>query len=102
MNVYLDAHDIGNGIHTMDFKVTLRTYSGSLADKFEAEKFLLTKPFVLIVDTEAPEPRLISMDTTRGTVDLSWDAYTKWNFQCYRIAKCKTSDPFSWLDLHIQ
>jgi len=83
---YIDANSIGIGSHTLKLQVTAKSNSHSLADILNAEKIIVSKQWVLVVDKQQPEQRVVTLDTTQGTVIIKWNPYTKWNFKYYRIS----------------
>ena len=83
----LFSEDLTNGIHKLQFKITVKSGTGSLADKMNKESVTYTQDYVLMVG-EMPFKLVIpDIVQSNGTLKVSWNRYPHKDFQGYEIRK---------------
>lgn len=76
-----------NGIFLLKVVLTMKSGSGSLADKVGAEKFVISQYWFLRVDVSPPPPPEAKLDIENGFLTLRWSAYSKPNFKSFVVKR---------------
>ena len=80
----------------IQFKSPSRT--GSLADKLGLEKYQVWKKWIVKADFEGPPKPVLKFSIENGFLKLSWDKYTKPNFEYYVISGQNGSATGAYID----
>jgi len=76
------------GYQTLRMQVFIRSGTGSLADRFEAELIVYELAWVLRIDTKPPDVlNFTVIKPDKGSLKLEWPKYSRINFKSYRIIK---------------
>lgn len=73
---------LSEGIHKMTILLYVKSGTGSIADRLEAEALLLSKEWVVIADYS---PKKVSHSIENGYLKLHWDSYKNPDLKSYRI-----------------
>ena len=84
--VNFQSTDFPDGLHNLKLVITTGTGSGSLADRYWAESFVVTKTFPLYIEnTPPPALKITSAYEENGKLKLTWEKCTSRTFQFYEV-----------------
>lgn len=70
----LNPLSLGSGTHQVQIRLSLKTLSGSLAEQFGAEYYLIERGFEVQVDPQIPDPIIpFTASMISGYMTLNWD-----------------------------
>ncbi|MBL0743884.1 hypothetical protein [Chryseolinea lacunae] len=79
----IDHYLLRTGIFELKIQILVSSGTGSLADKENAENYLVWKKWILKIDVEPPPAPSLRFSVVNGFLRVDWDAYTKQNFVRY-------------------
>ncbi|RPH31419.1 MAG: hypothetical protein EHM93_13790 [Bacteroidales bacterium] len=100
----INPQGYANGSYQLELKVYSKTKSGSLADKLNAEVYVTSKKWEVIVDKNFYPVQITSIKTGSGMLMITWDKYTKPDFskyEFYRVHKGWTAKLYTITDPNI-
>lgn len=83
----IDKNKLRHGTFILKLDIIARTGTGSLADVLAAEKFNITKKWVVRIDLSPPQQPIPTLNIEDGFLTMHWSAYSKPNFQSYIIKR---------------
>lgn len=82
----LDPTKFSDGLHSFRIEYYQKTFSGSLADKIDAEVFTYSDSCFVLIDNVPVPPMVIKSKTiVDGQLVIEWNEYTDTLFQQYEI-----------------
>jgi hypothetical protein len=83
----LSASKFSKGIHSLQIKQRVKSGTGSLADKVRAEYVEYISNHVISTTVSTYTPIITNVSYFNGSAKISWNAYTRGDFQSYQIRK---------------
>ena len=101
-NFFIDPKEYSRGTYTLKLESITSTGSSSLGDVTGNEVFVIVNQWELNLDGEAPNPiNIISSRELNGSLEISWEEYTRINFQKYELYKRITKEGGGYIDILI-
>lgn len=96
----INPQGLSYGSHLLELFQVIKSGTGSLADKLDAESSTYISEIVLIIDDYVYNPKM-TIEATNGTIELKWNAYARGDFKAYEIRKYESrtgsNDPYRTL-----
>jgi hypothetical protein len=86
-DIVINKGDLKSSINNIKIKHRVKSGTGSLADKSQAEYAEYELKVILVVDNNIFVPKISNISFQDGTVKIKWNEYTRGDFQSYRVVK---------------
>ncbi len=83
---YIDPTYHQKGNFNLVINLTMKTNSGSLADKLEVEQIKAQKTFIVAIGP-LPTLNITQMESSSGVLVIHWETYKRKNFESYTLLK---------------
>jgi hypothetical protein len=92
----INTNQLGTGKHTLRIQSFFSKKTNSVAGTFGLEVYTISRNWIILVDIDPPTPiQIIGIEKINGKPKITWQKYSRINFQNYQLIKRCYDSPTS-------